>query len=87
MCRYVEAKTKLEFYLGCFLPSVPKCAFVGGCFGFAAVPRIAELQSKAVVGAPVHVENPVDPLGNPIPRRITSYGSRFTAPLLAAAVV
>jgi hypothetical protein len=43
---HLEPKTKLDFYMGCFLPSVPKCAFVGGCFGFAAVPRIAELQSK-----------------------------------------
>ena len=49
LAEHLEPKTKLEFYLGCFLPSVPKCAFVGGCFGFAAVPRIAELQSKALV--------------------------------------
>ena len=40
---------KLDFYLGCFLPDLPGCGFVGGCFGFAAVPRIAELQSKAIV--------------------------------------
>lgn len=46
---HLEPNKKLDFYLGCFLPSLPKAAFVGGCFGFAAVPRIAELQAKAVV--------------------------------------
>lgn len=49
LAAHLKPKSKLDFYLGCFLPSVPKCAFVGGCFGFAAVPRIAELQSKAAV--------------------------------------
>lgn len=49
LSEHLEAKTKLDFYLGCFLPSLPKCSFVGGCFGFAAVPRIAELQAKAIV--------------------------------------
>ena len=39
----------MNFYLGCFLPDVPNCSFIGGCFGFAAVPRIAELQAKAAV--------------------------------------
>ena len=55
--QHLEPKTKLDFYLGCFLPSVPKCAFVGGCFGFAAVPRIAELQAKAVVNVVTGVKN------------------------------
>ena len=44
-----EVDANLQFYLGCFLPDVERCSFVGGCFGFAAVPRIAELQAKAAV--------------------------------------
>jgi ubiquinone/menaquinone biosynthesis C-methylase UbiE len=44
-----ENGNPLEFYLGCFHPEIEKCAFVGGCFGFAAVPRVAELQARAAV--------------------------------------
>jgi cation diffusion facilitator CzcD-associated flavoprotein CzcO/SAM-dependent methyltransferase len=44
-----QPETRLEFYLGCFLPNLPDAYFVGGCFGFAAVPRIAELQAKTIV--------------------------------------
>ena len=47
--KHLEKDAKLDFYLGCFLPDVPNCSFIGGCFGFAAVPRIAELQAKAAV--------------------------------------
>ena len=45
----ISEDESLQFYLGCFLPDVENCTFVGGCFGFAAVPRIAELQAKAAV--------------------------------------
>ena len=38
---------KPAVYLGAFLPEVENCSFIGGCFGFVAVPRIAELQAKA----------------------------------------
>ena len=45
----ISEEASLQFYLGCFLPDVENCSFIGGCFGFAAVPRIAELQAKAAV--------------------------------------
>lgn len=45
----IPEDASLQFYLGCFLPEVENCSFIGGCFGFAAVPRIAELQAKAAV--------------------------------------
>ena len=48
LAAHLPAGAKLDFYLGCFLPDVRNCAFIGGCFGFAAVPRISELQAKAV---------------------------------------
>ena len=59
--KHLEEDVKLDFYLGCFLPDVPNCSFIGGCFGFAAVPRIAELQAKAAV----NVISGVSPLPSP----------------------
>ena len=59
--KHLEKDAKLDFYLGCFLPDVPNCSFIGGCFGFAAVPRIAELQAKAAV----NVISGMSPLPSP----------------------
>lgn len=53
---------RLEFYLGCFLPDLADVSFVGGCFGFAAVPRIAELQAKTVVNVLCGVKTLPDPV-------------------------
>ena len=51
----------LKFYLGCFHPDVPRCAFVGFTFGFAAVPKVAELQAKAAARVILGAETLPDP--------------------------